>query len=72
MVDLQPTLSPLVNQVILTAMAKDPGERFQSATQFRQALESAQAALSAAAREETVVLAGAMPLANDARVRTGG
>lgn len=34
-----PDLPPILNQIILTAMAKDPGERIQSAEQFHAALE---------------------------------
>jgi serine/threonine-protein kinase len=37
-IELQPELSPALNQIILTAIAKDPAGRFQTATDFRNAL----------------------------------
>jgi serine/threonine protein kinase len=42
---------PDLSQIILTALAKDPSERFQTARQFRDAIESVQAIPSAAALE---------------------
>jgi len=38
-IDRAPELPPMLNQIILTAMAKDPDGRFQSAEQFRAALD---------------------------------
>lgn len=38
-IERAPELPPTLNQIILTAMAKDPDERFQSAEQFEAALE---------------------------------
>jgi serine/threonine protein kinase len=38
-IGLKPDLPPDLNQIILTALAKDPGERFQTAAQFRHALD---------------------------------
>ncbi len=37
---LNPEVPPELDQVVLTALAKDPSERFQSANEFRQALRS--------------------------------
>jgi serine/threonine protein kinase len=42
---LQPWIPPALNHIILTAIAKDPNERFQSAEEFRQTLRSAQGAI---------------------------
>jgi serine/threonine-protein kinase len=39
---LNPGLPPLLNDVILTALAKDPAQRFQTADAFRKALETVQ------------------------------
>jgi serine/threonine protein kinase len=41
-IERAPELPPMLNQIILTAMAKDPDGRFQSAEQFDAALESLQ------------------------------
>ncbi|PYT18896.1 MAG: serine/threonine protein kinase, partial [Acidobacteria bacterium] len=38
-VELNPAVPPILNEIILTALAKDPDERFQSADAFRSALE---------------------------------
>jgi serine/threonine protein kinase len=38
-IGLRPDLSPELNQVILTALAKDPAHRFQTAMHFRDALD---------------------------------
>ena len=43
-IERAPEVSPLLNQVILTAMAKDPGRRFQSAEEFYAAMEPVQPA----------------------------
>ncbi len=40
-IEVDPTLSPALNGIILRALAKDPAERFQSADEFRSALEHA-------------------------------
>jgi eukaryotic-like serine/threonine-protein kinase len=37
-IELQPSLSPSLNDLILRALAKPPDERFQSADEFRQAI----------------------------------
>ena len=39
-IELQPNMSPVLNQLILMAMAKDPAQRFQTAEAFRGALRS--------------------------------
>ena len=41
-IELNPALSPALNSIILTAMAKDPESRFQSAEAFRNALKASQ------------------------------
>jgi serine/threonine-protein kinase len=41
-IERTPEFPPMLNQIILTAMAKDPDGRFQSAEQFDAALESFQ------------------------------
>ena len=38
--ELQPDLPPVLNQIILIAIAKDPAQRFQTATAFRNALSN--------------------------------
>ena len=47
--EVRPGLPPQMNGIILHAMAKDPSERFQSADEFRQALESIRQSLPASA-----------------------
>jgi serine/threonine-protein kinase len=42
-VEVDPTLPPMLSDVILMAIAKDPDQRFQSADAFRKALESVEA-----------------------------
>ncbi len=41
-IELQPGLPPALNEIILMAIAKDPGQRFQSADAFRNALSNVQ------------------------------
>jgi Tfp pilus assembly protein PilX len=48
-IELDPKVPPMLNEVIMTAIAKDPGERFQTAEAFRNALESVRQSLGAAA-----------------------
>jgi serine/threonine-protein kinase len=38
-IGLKPDLPPELNQIILTALAKDPAQRFQTAAQFRDAID---------------------------------
>ncbi len=40
-IEVEPTISQALNRVILTALAKEPSGRFQSALEFRDALEAA-------------------------------
>ncbi|HEY5329676.1 MAG TPA: protein kinase [Acidobacteriaceae bacterium] len=39
-IEINPSLSPRMNEIILTALAKDPAARFQDADAFRAALKS--------------------------------
>ena len=66
--ELQPDLPPALNEIILLAIAKEPGERFQTATAFRNALNNvrgssstAQIASFAAGRSATSVPAAYVP-----------
>ena len=43
-IELQPGLPAALNEIILMAIAKDPGQRFQSADAFRNALSNVQGA----------------------------
>ena len=58
-IELQPWLPPSLNQIILTAIAKDPNDRFPSADAFREALRNAQGSIQTgpmpAARMATMV-----------------
>jgi serine/threonine-protein kinase len=46
-IEYNPTLPPALNEIILTSLAKDPAQRFQSADAFRNALHSVRASLDA-------------------------
>jgi hypothetical protein len=48
-IQVNPLLGPVLNEIIMTAIAKDPAQRFQSAAAFRNALLQAKESLSAAA-----------------------
>jgi serine/threonine-protein kinase len=48
-IELQSDLSPQLNEIILTAIAKNPGQRFQSASDFRTALLNVQQPAAAGA-----------------------
>jgi eukaryotic-like serine/threonine-protein kinase len=53
--ELQPTLPPALNEIILMAIAKDPGARFQSAAAFRNALSQVRGGGAAARPAATTV-----------------
>lgn len=42
-IELNPALPPALNDIIMTALSKEPGHRFQSAEAFRKALETVRA-----------------------------
>ena len=48
-IQVNPLLGPVLNEIIMTAIAKDPAQRFQSAAAFRNALVQAKESLSAGA-----------------------
>jgi hypothetical protein len=78
---LNPAIGPVLNQVILTALEKDPGKRFQSAAEFHEALEAAQREMKQAPlarrgvfsvrRVRTVGVAAAIALALGAIILAG-
>ncbi len=49
--ELLPGLPPQLNGIILHAMAKEPGDRFQTADEFRQSLEAVRQSLPALAAQ---------------------
>ena len=48
-IQVNPLLGPALNEIIMTAIAKDPAQRFQSAAAFRNALSQAKESMSVAA-----------------------
>jgi serine/threonine protein kinase len=54
-IGLKPDLTPDLNQIILTALAKDPADRLQTAAQFRDALERVAAVLDPTPPPERVL-----------------
>jgi eukaryotic-like serine/threonine-protein kinase len=52
-IQLNPAMPPGLNDLILTALAKDPMHRFQSADAFRKALDTVQAGMDAPKLSET-------------------
>jgi serine/threonine protein kinase len=62
-VELDPTLPAALNEIILMAMAKDPGQRFQSAAAMRSALNAVRQGLGqgVSAREAATVPTLATP-----------
>jgi hypothetical protein len=66
-IECNPNLPPALNDIILTALAKDPMQRFQSADAFRNALQSVKTSLGAAGvRTQTAAPAGSQPNAGPA------
>ena len=56
-IELHPGLPPIVNDIILTSIAKLPAQRFQTADAFRQAVKQARAAVPA---DDRTMVAGSM------------
>jgi eukaryotic-like serine/threonine-protein kinase len=61
--ELNPKVSPALDAVVLKALAKEPENRFQSATEFLRALDAAEADPSGAALGDTAAYAAAAPVA---------
>ncbi len=64
-IEVMPGLPPALNQLILTAIAKDPAQRFQTAKAFRQALEAVRplaAGVPAAGSWDATVVAVPLPV----------
>ncbi|MGH9139538.1 MAG: serine/threonine-protein kinase, partial [Vicinamibacterales bacterium] len=62
-IELQPTLSPALNQIILKAIEKDPAARFQTAEEFRQALLTLPGVRGqSASNTDTVTWPAALPM----------
>jgi serine/threonine-protein kinase len=62
-VELQPGLPAGLNDIILKAIEKDPAARFQSADEFRQALQAIRGARGESPARTETVLAAVMPSA---------
>jgi serine/threonine-protein kinase len=60
-IELQSNVSPQLNEIILTAIAKNPGQRFQSADDFRAALRNVQQPVVAAASPPAATAVAAQP-----------
>jgi serine/threonine-protein kinase len=58
-IQLDPTLPPGLNEIIMTAIQKDPAQRFQTAQAFRGALESVKQSLAPPAGAKPGVAAAA-------------
>ena len=56
--DINPTISPALSRAISTAIAKEPHRRFQSASQFREALEKTKEGARQDARNPTSMWGG--------------
>jgi tetratricopeptide (TPR) repeat protein len=67
--DLTPGIPPVLTQVVERAMAKDPSQRFQNASEFRSALHRAMQAVAAGQGEKA--LPDLAPPAAGAPARTG-
>ncbi|MGA2328683.1 MAG: protein kinase [Bryobacteraceae bacterium] len=71
-IQLDPTLPPGLDEVILTAIQKDPADRFQTAQAFRGALESVKQSLAPPVGEKPAVGAAAAAPPVMAPTQTGG
>ena len=60
-IQVDPTLPPTLNEIIMTAIEKEPGARFQSAQAFRGALESVKQTLVPPAQAHPGAVAAAPP-----------
>jgi eukaryotic-like serine/threonine-protein kinase len=61
-IEVQPSLPKALSDVIMMAVAKDPGQRFQTADAFRNALSQIRASLAASDQAATVTQTAATPL----------
>jgi len=71
-IQLDPTLPPGLNEIIMTAIQKEPEQRFQSAQAFRGALESVKQSLAPPAGAKAGVAAAAPAPPHVAPTRTAG
>ncbi len=60
-IELNPALPPALNDIIMTALSKEPGHRFQSAEAFRKALETVRAQALPAEGRTAAQPAGSQP-----------
>ncbi len=75
-IELQPGVPPMVNDLILTAIAKRREDRFQSAEAFRRAVQQARALVGPAVPEDRTMIQGSVeypapPIANDGTMVQG-
>jgi eukaryotic-like serine/threonine-protein kinase len=71
-IQLDPTLPPGLNEIIMTAIQKEPAQRFQSAQAFRGALESVKQSLAPPAGVKPGVAAAAPAHSPVAPTQTAG
>jgi serine/threonine-protein kinase len=71
-IQLDPTLPPGLNEIIMTAIQKDPANRFQTAQAFRGALESVKQSLAPPAGAKPGVAAAAPAPPHVAPTQTAG
>ncbi len=69
-IEVQPSLPKALSDVIMMAVAKDPGQRFQTADAFRNALSQIRASLAASDQAVTVTQTAATPLVTRLASRT--